>query len=82
MFTLLRHQHPTVAHTLIHSVDLVFGPKSGFKINVGKSPHLFSGLKMRPVYNSGSSKTLRLSHCQRRCDFHFGFVSQFVGHRM
>ena len=29
--SLLRHQYPTVAHILIHSVNLAFGPKSGFK---------------------------------------------------
>jgi len=31
MFTFLRHQYPAVAHILTHSVNLAFGPKSGFK---------------------------------------------------
>jgi len=31
MFTLLRRQYPAVARVLTHSVNLVFGPKSGFK---------------------------------------------------
>jgi len=31
MFTLLRYRCPAVAHILIHSVNLAFGPKSGFK---------------------------------------------------
>jgi len=28
-----RHQYPAVAHILTHLVNLVFGPKSGFKSN-------------------------------------------------
>jgi len=28
---LLRNQYPAVAHILTHSIDLAFGPKSGFK---------------------------------------------------
>ena len=31
MFTLLHHQYPAIAHILTHSVNLPFGPKSGFK---------------------------------------------------
>ena len=31
MFTLLVHQYPAVTRILIDSVNLVFGPKSGFK---------------------------------------------------
>jgi len=31
VMTLLRHQYPTVAHILTHSVNLTFSPKSGFK---------------------------------------------------
>ena len=31
MFTVLHHQYPTVARILIHSVNLAFGPKSGFE---------------------------------------------------
>jgi len=31
MFRLLRHQYSAVAHILTHSVNLTFGPKSGFK---------------------------------------------------
>jgi len=34
MFTLLRYRCPAVAHILIHSVNLAFGPKSGFKCQV------------------------------------------------
>jgi len=30
MFTLLHHQYPAVAHILNNSVNLAFGPKSGF----------------------------------------------------
>jgi len=31
MFTLIRHQDPTVAHILSHLVNLGFGSKSSFK---------------------------------------------------
>ena len=31
MLTLLRHQCPAVAYIWTHSVNLAFGPKSGFK---------------------------------------------------
>jgi len=34
MFTLLRSQYPAVAHILTHSVNLSFGPKSGFKMTL------------------------------------------------
>ena len=33
MFTLLPISRPAVAHILTHSVNLAFGPKSGFKAN-------------------------------------------------
>jgi len=33
MFTLLRYRCTAVVHILIHSVNLAFGPKSGFKHN-------------------------------------------------
>jgi len=32
--TLLRHQYPTVAQILTHSVNLALGPKSGLKNKV------------------------------------------------
>jgi len=32
IISLLRHHYTTVAHILTHSVNLSFGPKSGFKI--------------------------------------------------
>lgn len=56
MFTLLRHQYRAVAYILTHSVNLAFGPKSGFKNKCRAEFGLvILGFKIRPIYSSVSN---------------------------
>jgi len=68
MFTVPHYRYLAAAQILPHSVNLAFGPKSGFKhkcqvrtCDVGLGPG--SGFKMRPVYNYGLPVTCFLKKC-------------------
>ena len=49
------HRYPTVAHIVTHSVNLAFGPKSGFK-NVGLGPGLWGRLQLWLGYVEGTRR--------------------------
>jgi len=47
---------PHQAHILTHSVNLAFGPKSGFKNKCrARACDLRSGFIMKPTYNSATA---------------------------